>query len=113
MRALGLLGLLFVAAGCAGGADPDAAQPVATTRVTLPKSYRFDPVAIVVDRGAPVTWVNEDNFTHTVKFEAGADRTVHKLGRGDSLTLRFARPGTYRYTCTLHPHDMRGKVVVR
>jgi plastocyanin len=25
--------------------------------------------------------------------------------------VRFRRPGTYRYVCTIHPH-MRGRVIV-
>jgi plastocyanin len=95
------------AAGCGG---TGLGQPVATNRVDLPKSYRFDPGAIEIKAGTSVTWTNHDNFSHTVKFENGAD---HKLGRGSSVTIRFAKPGTYKYVCTLHSMDMRGKVIVK
>jgi plastocyanin len=85
-------------------------KPVATNQVLLPKSYKFEPAAIVVKAGTSVAWRNADNFSHTVKVENGTD---HKLGRGESVAIRFTKPGTYHYLCTLHPHDMRGEVIVR
>ncbi len=76
----------------------------------MPKSYRFDPKTIEVDAGATVTWRNEDNFTHTVEVEGREDM---KVERGESVSVTFSEPGTYDYVCTLHSHDMRGKVIVR
>ena len=35
------------------------------------------------------------------------------MERGESVSIRFDRPGTYRYVCTLHSHDMDGEVIVR
>jgi plastocyanin len=95
-----------LAAGCGG---VHLGKPVATNEVLLPRSYKFEPAAIVVKAGTSVTWRNDDNFSHTVKVEHGAD---HKLARGESVTIRFAKPGTYHYLCTLHSHDMRGEVIV-
>lgn len=97
-----------VLAGCAQ--SDEAAQPVRTTEVLMPKSYRFDPKTIEVDAGATVTWRNEDNFTHTVEVEGREDM---KVERGESVSVTFSEPGTYDYVCTLHSHDMRGKVIVR
>lgn len=96
-----------LAAGCGG---VHLGKPVATNQVLLPKSYKFEPAAIVVEAGTSVTWRNADNFSHTVKVEDGVD---HKLGRGKTVTIRFAKPGTYHYLCTFHPHDMRGEVIVK
>jgi plastocyanin len=96
-----------LAAGCGGG---HLGKPVATNEVLLPKSYKFEPAAIIVKAGTSVTWRNADNFSHTVKVEDGPD---HELGRGKSVTIRFAKPGTYHYLCTFHPHDMRGEVIVK
>ena len=45
-----LAALAATAAGC-GGSDPLASAPVATTRVELPQSYRFDPPVIEVEPG--------------------------------------------------------------
>ena len=103
-----LLAAALLLAGCGG--DDEAGAPVATTEVTMAKSYRFDPERIQIEAGQAVTWTNEDNFTHTVRVEGQED---HEVGRGDSVSITFDRPGTYRYVCTLHRRDMDGEVVVR
>jgi plastocyanin len=97
-----------VLAGCAQ--SEEEAQPVPTTEVSMPKSYRFDPKTIEVNAGATVTWRNEDNFTHTVEVEGREDMKVEP---GESVSVTFSQPGTYDYVCTLHSHDMRGEVIVR
>ena len=101
-----LIGTLLAGCGGSGG----SAEPVATTEVLMPKSYRFDPKTIEVDAGAEVIWRNEDNFTHTVEIEGQEDREVEP---GKSTSFTFTAPGTYEYVCTLHSHDMRGTVIVR
>ena len=105
-RVIGLLSIGMVAAGCGGS---ESSEPVATTQVSMAKSYRFDPKVIEVDAGSTVTWTNDDNFTHTVKVDGQED---HKVDRGDSVAIAFAKPGTYHYVCTLHSQDMSGEVVV-
>jgi len=105
--AAGPLATLVVAAGCGGS---ESSEPVATTEVTMAKSYRFDPKAVEIQAGQRVTWTNDDNFTHTVKVDGQAD---HKVERGDSVSIAFDTPGTYHYVCTLHSQDMEGEVIVR
>jgi plastocyanin len=102
-----VLAVTLVAAGCGG---TGSAVPVATTSVSMAKSYRFDPKAIEIDAGETVTWTNNDNFTHTVKFDGQDD---HKLGRGESVSITFDKAGTYSYVCTLHSRDMHGTVIVK
>ena len=107
-RRLALIALLgVVAAGCGGTQD---SEPVATTEVTMVKSYRFDPETIEIQAGQTVTWTNNDNFTHTVHVDGQPD---HKVGRGESMAITFDEAGTYDYVCTLHSNDMRGQVIVR
>jgi plastocyanin len=106
LAAAAVLATALVAAGC-GGAG--ASTPVATNSVTMAKSYRFSPETIEVEAGATVTWKNDDNFTHTVRVDGQPD---HKVGRGHSVSITFAKPGTYHYVCTLHRHDMHGTVIV-
>ncbi len=36
----------------------------------------------------------------------------HKVGRGDSVSITFDKPGSYHYVCTLHSKDMDGTVIV-
>jgi len=89
----------------------EAGPPVATNRVTLPPSYRFAPPSITVAVGTKVTWVNSDHFTHAIRLldDGGA---VLKMRPGDSVAFVFSTPGVRRYDCSVHPHDMRGTVVV-
>jgi plastocyanin len=108
MRKLLLLLPVLVAAGCGGSDEP--AAPVATTNVSMAKSYRFDPSLIEVAAGDRVTWTNDDNFTHTVQVDGQED---HKVERGKSVSIAFPEPGTYHYVCTLHRKDMDGEVIVR
>lgn len=104
----------FLVAGCAGGQDAKTTKSdaVDTTTVTMPKSYRFEPEAIRVDSGATVTWKNEDNFTHDVSIETGDDTGEHTVKPGDKVKVTFDEPGTYRYVCRFHEHDMHGTVYV-
>ena len=98
--------LVVAAAGCG---DTGSSEPVATTEVSMAKSYRFDPKVIEIEAGQTVTWTNDDNFTHTVQVDGQQD---HKVGRGDSVSIAFDAPGTYHYVCTLHEQDMDGEVIV-
>ena len=106
LPAAAVLAATLVAAGCGG---TGSSAPVASTSVSMAKSYRFAPNTIEVKAGDTVTWTNNDNFTHTVKVDGQSD---HKVARGDSVAIRFSKRGTYHYECTLHSHDMHGTVIV-
>jgi plastocyanin len=86
-------------------------EPVATTEVDLPKSYRFAPVAITIDAGDEVTWTNNDDFPHNVHLLDGSDVT-EDLPIGESATLAFDEPGQIYYECSIHPQQMQGVIVV-
>jgi plastocyanin len=107
LPAAAVLAATIVAAGCGG---TSSSAPVATNHVTMVKSYRFSPDVVEVHAGDTVTWKNDDNFTHTVRVDGEPD---HKVGRGDSISIRFPKAGTFHYECTLHSHDMKGTVIVR
>jgi plastocyanin len=110
-RLLPLLAALAaaLAAGC-GGSDPLESEPVATTEVSLPKSYRFEPAVIEVGPGATVTWTNDDSFTHTIRFDD--EDEAAELEPGETFERTFADSGAFHYVCTLHPRDMEGEVRV-
>ena len=109
LPALAALAAVLVV-GC-GGSDPLDSEPVATTEVSLPKSYEFEPAVIEVEQGATITWENEDSFTHTIRFD-GEDETA-ELEPGETFEREFAETGASHYVCTLHPRDMEGEVRVR
>ena len=103
----GALALVLVAAGCG---ESESSEPVATTDVSMAKSYVFEPKVIQIDAGDTVTWTNDDNFTHTVQVDGQED---HKVEQGESVSIDFDTPGTYHYVCTLHEKDMDGEVIVQ
>ena len=104
-------GLALTLAACGGGAGAAAdASPVATTSVDLPKSYKFVPAAIAVPAGSTVTWTNHDDFTHNVTLPDGTPALTMRPGESASHTFETA--GEFDYLCSLHPKDMRGRVVV-
>ena len=120
--AVGAAGLLLATACGSGGSSQESRRASAesvsagergasTNIVHLPKSYKFDPASIEIEAGDEVTWVNEDDFPHTVQtLDDNVDR---KLGVGKSVSITFSEPGTYKYNCSLHPTQMKGQVVVK
>ena len=67
----------------------------------------YIPSNIVVEKGKPVTWLNEDSSFHSVTSgfypePSGLFDSGH-LDPYQSYTLSFDETGTYDYFCTLHP----------
>jgi plastocyanin len=112
--------LLLSACGSPSGAalGPEDApfevpgEPVATTEVSLPKSYRYEPAVIEIEAGDTVTWTNEDDFPHNVHLLDGSDRTAD-LPIGESGSITFQDSGTIYYECSIHPQQMHGKIIVK
>src|SRR5688572_15064904 len=114
---------LLVAAACSSGASTkEASEPARAASVSdgvasektvlLPKSYKFAPEEIEIAEGDTVTWINKDDFPHTVRLLDG-DKVDKPLAVGDSTEITFGRAGVYRYDCSLHPTQMSGEVTVR
>jgi plastocyanin len=65
--------------------------------------------------GETLIWTNMDGLPHTVTLgsrgvaEPGFDSGL--MGPGQSFSVKFDRPGSYAFTCTLHP-AMNGEIVV-
>lgn len=110
LLSVGLLALLLVS--CSEGPTGSTEEPVATNKVTLPKSYRFEPAVIQVEAGTTVTWTNEDDFPHNVHLLDGSDRT-EDLPVGESVSIAFDEAGRIDYECSLHPQQMQGTVIVK
>jgi plastocyanin len=87
----------------------DAAAPAAS--IVMAKDFMFAPVALTVSAGSTVTWTNQDEEPHTVVSESGLFRSA-ALDTNQSFSLRFDKPGTYRYACSIHPR-MVGTIVVQ
>ena len=75
------------------------------------KGSAFDPVTATIKAGGMVTWENQDSTPHDVAAEDGTFKST-PFGKGASFSFRFAKPGTYTYSCTVHP-SMKGVVIVQ
>jgi plastocyanin len=114
--ALGLVAIAMLASGMAAGNIAQAgggchAQPggEGSGNAVSIENCSFEPAVLRVDPGTKVTFTNKEGLPHTV---TGADWGEHDyLNIGDTLTLTFAKDGTYAYSCILHP-GMVGAVVV-
>jgi plastocyanin len=84
---------------------------VAATRAVTISDFAFSPRTITINVGDRVRWTNTDAIVHTATATSGAFDTGD-LGEGESASVRFTVPGTYRYVCTPHP-TMTGTIRVR
>ncbi|MDD5370458.1 MAG: cupredoxin domain-containing protein [Anaerolineaceae bacterium] len=102
---------MFVLNGCASQSAQGQA-PVQTNQVSMPPSYRFDPVTIQVKVGETVTWTNKDNFTHDVHLLGDINWKSPALRPGDATSYTFTKAGNFPYVCDFHSQDMKGEVIV-
>ncbi len=109
--------LLFISGNSAQAARPAAAisasraasHPV--TRVAI-MGYKFVPARTTVTVGARVTWTNQDSDHHNVYSDTNAWSVSPSLGKGNTFSVTFKRPGTYPYHCGFH-FFMTGTIVVK
>ncbi len=103
----------LVAASLAAAAALVVASAVvlAATRTVAIAEFAFSPASITINVGDRVTWTNTDAVGHTATATSGAFDTGN-IAQGESATVRFTQPGTYRYVCTPHP-SMTGTIRVR
>jgi amicyanin len=83
---------------------------VATPSVTI-SGYAFHPATVTIKAGSTVTWTQEDTDVHTVHFGGAGGFTSPVLQKGLTFSHTFKSPGTYAYSCSIHPY-MHGTVVV-
>lgn len=112
-----LFGALFMAAwpatpAVAGGgchsAGPESAQPMAGTTVEMVGNC-FLPGVLTVGPGTTVSFANRDEIAHVVLGTGWGSGDVVTPGR--DVEHRFDQPGTFAYSCYLHP-GMNGAIVV-
>ncbi len=75
------------------------------------KDFMFMPTSLTVNAGENVTWVNKDDEPHTVVSDTGVFRSG-AMDTNESFSFKFDKPGTYHFTCSIHPR-MVGTIVVK
>ena len=96
--------LLFAFAGMVlGGCSKDESfQQVEDGSVIVTmKNDTFSPLNTMIVQGGTVTWVNDDNKSHTIVSQDGAFSTT-PMAPGARFTFRFTETGNYNYRCLDH-----------
>jgi plastocyanin len=106
-----LIAFIVLSIGVLSGCTQQQTPPPGTTNTVTIKNFAFDPSTLTVSVGTNVTWTNEDSVSHQVNGENGLFESSI-LSSGQSYTFRFLTPGTYNYTCSIHP-SMQGKIIVQ
>jgi plastocyanin len=111
---LSLMGLAAISSGRASpppSASSADATGAATPVVVSIRDFAFTPQTLTVHPGTTVTWKNLDDEPHTVR---GADAQIRSdaLDQDESYSVKFDKPGTYKYGCSIHP-KMSGTIVVQ
>lgn len=106
------LAVALAVTGCATTAHDGASAGDVTRKpddaVVELIGLEFEPEQIQVPVGTRVLWQWTDSVVHNVVSD---DFASSKALDGGAYAIRFDRPGTYPYRCTLHT-GMEGTIVV-
>lgn len=83
----------------------------ATQQTITIDNLAYSPQALSVPVGTQVVWSNNDSTPHTVTSPNGTPLNSGTLSPGRNYRYTFTQPGTYTYTCTIHP-SMTGTITV-
>ena len=96
--------------GWAAARSPSTAGPADPSRIEV-KDFMFVPMSLTVKAGSTVTWTNRDDEPHTVVSDTKVFRSA-ALDTNESFSFKFDQPGTYHFSCSIHPR-MVGTIVVQ
>jgi plastocyanin len=87
---------------------------IATTlkNTVVIRNFSFQPATLTVAAGSKVVWTNRDEEPHLVVSAGAQFPASPALDTDDSYATTFAKPGTYTYFCSIHPH-MVGTIIVK
>jgi plastocyanin len=85
-------------------------QPANGDAVSI-QNFAFVPPNLAVVSGTTITWTNKDNEQHTVSSDDGHSFESSAFGQGRTFQSTAGAPGTYTYTCRIHPF-MHGTLTV-
>ena len=74
-------------------------------------NFVFSPNPLTVPTGSTIRWTNHDDIPHNVVSDDKSFKSK-VLATDEAFTYTFTKPGTYTYSCSIHP-KMTGKVVVQ
>jgi plastocyanin len=89
---------------------PSVADTADSTKIAV-KDFMFNPTPLTIKTGSTVMWINMDDEPHTAVSDTGLFKSGG-MDTNESFSFKFDKPGTYHYTCTIHPR-MVGTIVVQ
>lgn len=89
-----------------------APAPTASKVYVNISNFSFSPQVIAIKTGDAVVWVNKDSVSHTSKSDGAILWDSGNIAPGGSFSHTFKAPGSYNYSCAIHP-TMHGTVIVR
>jgi plastocyanin len=110
-RALVVPALILLTTFASAAHKKAHAQMSANSNMVVMKNFDFSPMTLTVPAGTTVTWKNTDGEPHTVTSTDGLFRSG-ALDTNDHFSFKFAKPGTYKYVCSIHP-KMQAAVIVK
>jgi plastocyanin len=103
--------LVGALAGCLSDRPATGPEPPATGDAVAIENFAFVPPNLSVVSGTTVTWTNDDAVQHTVSADDGHSFDSSAFGHGQAFRFTAGAPGTYTYTCRIHPF-MHGTLTV-
>jgi plastocyanin len=89
---------------------PSVADPADAPKIVV-KAFKFAPTPLTIKAGSTVTWTNMDDEPHTAVSDTGLFKSGG-IDTNETFSFKFDKPGTYHYTCSIHPR-MVGTIIVQ
>jgi plastocyanin len=71
-------------------------------------------IRLATNASEDIVILNADSKEHDFVIDGlGVNSGILKEGKYFNTTLSTSQPGTYEYYCSLHPDDMRGRIVIQ
>jgi plastocyanin len=106
-----LLALIAMLIAALVAALPSAAGTAETVGVRVGDLF-FDPKKVTIDAGDTVRWRWVGDAPHNVTVKRGPVKFKSEDKTSGRFKKKLTETGTYRYVCTIHPDDMKGRIVV-
>jgi plastocyanin len=107
-----LVVILLAACGTTTGPTPTGTSaPIQSSEAKVSiANFAFDPAILTITAGTTVTWTNNDTVSHNVTSDDGS-WSSNSLGKGETFSFTFTKPGTFLYHCGVHP-SMKATITV-
>ncbi|MGF7119645.1 cupredoxin domain-containing protein [Rhodococcus sp. BE178] len=112
-RATAMIAGIALAASLSACTNSSTDEPADSGPTVKVSNMTYSPSSITISTGQTVTWVFDDRGTPHDVVGLGDAKSVLRspLKTTGTWEFTFTEPGTYDYTCSLHP-DMLGVVIV-